>query len=165
MTMPDRRARVLARYRSLGSGELFAAAVFAFLAWFAVAPWLSSRESLALVSALVPLLVVLVQAGVYWLLARAWVGRGSMPTSLARLFGALRIFTAVLLAIGLVGVIAWWPSRGLVAALILGVWAFGVVEYINYFVVQLARPISAGTSATNWLRTPRLVRDMRAAGR
>lgn len=163
--MSDRRGRVIARYRSLGSGELVAAAVFAVTALFVFAPRLSDRESLALASALVPLLVILVQAGGYWLLARAWVGRASMPTSLARIFGALRIITAVILAIGLVGVVVWWPERGLVAAAILVVWAFGAVEYVNYFVVQLARPFAAGTSSANWLRTPRLVRDMRAAGR
>lgn len=48
------------------------------------------------------------------------------------------------------------------AVLVLGVWAFGVVEYVNYFVVRLAYPL-AETRKIAERRVPRLITDLRAA--
>jgi hypothetical protein len=85
----DRRTGLRGRYLSLGFGELFAAVVFIGVAFVSVLPLLERpSDALAFWSALIPLLVILVQAGVYWLLARrssCWPGSsasssGSPPT-------------------------------------------------------------------------------------
>ena len=149
------------RYLSLGLGELVAAAVFAGVAVTKVAPALDTTGRRALWGALVPLLVVLVQAGVYWLLARGWVLRSGMPSALASVFRTLKVVDVVLLVAGLVVVLVWWPSRPLVAVLVLAVWVFGLVEYLNYFVARLAYPPTGWLREVRRWRTPRLVKDMR----
>ncbi len=101
----------------------------------------SPQDSTALWSALIPLLVVLVQAGVYWLLARRWVTQAPMPAALAAAYRLFRVVDPVVLAVGLVGVMAWWPDRLAPALAIGGVWIFGVLEYLNYFVVRLSYPL------------------------
>lgn len=162
--MPDERLDELRRtYLSLGSGELVAAAVFAGVASTVVVPRLGEPgDRLALWSALIPLVLVLVQAGVYWLAARSWVGRTTMPTRLASVYSAFRVLDPVLLAAGLVGMLVWLPSAPWAVVLVLGVWAFGVVEYVNYFVVRLAYPLGETRKITE-RRTPRLVADLRTA--
>ena len=159
----ERRDELRRTYLSLGSGELVAAAAFVGVATGIVAPRLGEPDDrLALWSALAPLVVVLVQAGVYWLAARTWVGRGTMPSGLAVVYRAFRVLDPVLLAAGLVGVLVWWPSSSWAVVLVLGVWAFGVVEYVNYFVVRLAYPLGE-TRKIAERRVPRLVVDVRAA--
>jgi hypothetical protein len=162
--VPDERRDDLRRtYLSLGTGELVTAAVFAGVAAGAVAPRLQGpHDALALWSALVPLLVILVQAGVYWLAARTWVRRTTMPTHLASVYSTFRVLDPVLLAAGLLGVLVWLPSAPGAAVLVLGVWAFGVVEYANYFVVRLAYPLREIRKIAE-RRTPRLVADLSAA--
>jgi hypothetical protein len=162
----DRREELRGKYLRLGSGELTAAALFAVLAATAVTPRLSGQdERAALWSALVPLIVVLVQAGAYWLLARGWVERAPMPPAVARLYRAFRIADPVLLAAGLVGILLWLPERSSVALLVVAVWAFGVVEYVNYFLVRLSYPISRWFSTVGQWRTPRLVADLGTSAR
>ena len=162
--MTDGRRDELRRaYLSLGSGELVAAAVFVGVATGVVVPRLGEPDDrLALWSALLPLLVVLLQAGVYWLAARTWVGQRTMPAVMAAFYGAFRVLDPVLLVAGVVGVLVWWPSSSWAAVLVLGVWAFGVVEYVNYYVVRLAYPLSE-TRKIAERRPPRLVVDVRAA--
>ena len=157
----DARERLRRRYLSLGLGELAAAIAFAVIAVTTVGPRLSDQRSVvALWCALAPLLLVLVQAGVYWLAARSWVGEGAMPGPLATAYRVFRLVDVGSLAAGLVGVVWFWPAGPGAATLVAGVWFFGVVEYVNYFVVRLAYP------ATRWLRdvtswrTPTLVRDL-----
>ena len=105
MTDAGRREVRRRKYLSLGVGELAAAAVFA-----AVLPRLVGPEDRwAVWFALIPLLVVLLQAGGYWLLARAWVARRPMPASLATVYRAFRWADAMLLTGGLVGVLLWLP--------------------------------------------------------
>lgn len=71
----------------------------------------------ALWSALVPLLVVLAQAGIYWLLTLAWAEKAPMPVTVAGVYRAFRIIDAVLLGAGLVGILVWWSEQpGTVAA-------------------------------------------------
>jgi hypothetical protein len=53
-------------------------------------------------------LVVLVQAGVYWLVRS---GTRRLPTPMAETYRVLRVVDAGLLALGLVGVVLWWPAR------------------------------------------------------
>lgn len=162
--MPEeRRDELRTTYLSLGAGELVAAAVFVGVATGVVVPRLGEPDDrLALWSALVPLLVVLLQGGVYWLAARTWVGQRTMPAGMAAVYGAFRLLDPALLVAGLVGVLVWWPSSSWAAALVLGVWFFGVVEYVNYYVVRLAYPLGE-TRKIAERRPPRLVVDVRAA--
>jgi hypothetical protein len=140
----QRRQSLRRRYLSLGLGELAAAAVFAAVAVGVVMPRLEgSRDSAALWSALPPLLVILVQAGVYWLLARGWVELEPMPARLAALYRVFRVLDVLLLAIALLGVVIWLPDHSGAAVGVVAVWAFGVVEYVNYFVARLAYPTCA----------------------
>jgi hypothetical protein len=165
--MTEERRRALRRtYVRLGAGELAAAVVFVVLAGGVVAPGLEERgDAAALWFALAPLLVVLVQAGTYWLLARSWVGRRSMPAGVAIVYRVLRIVDVVLIAAGLAGMLVWWPDQVGAALAMLAVWVFGVIEYLNYFVVRLAYPARRWpTQVLEW-RTPRLVLDLDSASR
>lgn len=121
---------------------------------------LGTPDAFALWAALIPLLVILCQAGTYWLLARTWVGVARMPAALAGVFRGLRIADVVLLVIGLVGVIVWWPANLAVALGVLAVWAFGVIEYLNYFVVRLSYPVTSWFRRVGEARRPQLVQDM-----
>lgn len=160
----ERRTELRRRYLSLGSGELVAAAAFLGLAVIALRPTFDGEhEHLALWAALIPLLAVLVHGGAYWLLARSWVGRATMPRPLARVFRLFRVLDLVLLAIGLIGVIVWLPSDVGLAILVVFVWLFGVVEYLNYFVVRLSYPAQHWLQRVGQWRAPRLMQDVRAA--
>jgi hypothetical protein len=158
----DRRQALRRKYLSLGTGELTAAASFGLIAATLVTPRLNGPDDdKALWSALLPLLVILVQAGVYWLLARDWVKRAPMPAAIAKVYRLFRIADAVLLGAGLVGVLVWWPDGLGMALLVVAVWAFGVVEYINYFLIRLSYPLDRWFTTVGQWRTPRLVQDLR----
>lgn len=162
----DRRTVLRGRYLSLGLGELFAAVVFIWVASVSVLPLLERpSDALAFWSALVPLLVILVQAGVYWLLARRWVRQGTMPRGLAAIYRGFRVLDAVLLLAGLIGIIVWFPAHPFAVIGIPFVWLLGVIEYVNYFVVRLAYPPSVWFQRVGEWRTPRLMQDVRAAQR
>ncbi len=155
MTDAGRREVRRRKYLSLGVGELAAAVVFAV-----VLPRLvGDDDRRALRCALIPLLVVLVQAGSYWLLARGWVGRRSMPASLATVYRGFRWADALLLIGGLVGVLLWLPAGGRSVVVVGAIWVFGLVEYVNYFVVRLAYPsadghaVCVGGVLPSWSRT------------
>ena len=159
-----RREVLRRRYLNLGIGELVAAAVFAVVAAVFVAPRLPGTDDVrALWAALVPLLVVLVQAGVYWLGARAWVHHAVMPRPLALVYRLFRVVDVALLAAGLIGVVVWWPTGVGAALLVAAVWGFGVIEYVNYFVVRLAYPVGRWFTSVGQWRTPQLMRDVRAS--
>ncbi len=152
------------KYLSLGLGELAAALVFAVVAALVVAPGLGGGSgSIALWSALIPLLVILVQAGVYWLAARSWVEHRPMPAAWAGVYRVFRAADPVMLALGLLGVIAWWPDSVGAALVVSAIWLFGLLEYVNYFVVRLAYPVATWIATIGQWRTPRLVRDLRTA--
>ncbi|MGI9822861.1 hypothetical protein [Agromyces sp. Marseille-Q5079] len=153
-------------YLGLGIGELAAALVFTIIASVLVAPRLESASDVAaLWSALLPLLVILIQAGTYWLAARRWVHLRPMPSAWATAYRVFRITDVAVLAIGLVGVFVWWPDGLGTTLLVLAVWLFGVIEYVNYFVVRLSYPVGRWfTEVWQW-RTPRLVQDLRHAAR
>ncbi|MET3511511.1 MULTISPECIES: hypothetical protein [Plantibacter] len=160
----DRRTVLRGRYLSLGLGELFAAVVFIWVASVSMLPLLERpSDALAFWSALVPLLVILVQAGVYWLLARRWVRQGTMPRGLAAIYRGFRVLDAVLLLAGLIGIIVWFPAHPFAVIGIPFVWLLGVIEYVNYFVVRLAYPPSVWFKRIGEWRTPRLMQDVRAA--
>lgn len=162
----DRRTVLRGRYLSLGIGELFAAVVFIWVAFVSALPLLEQpTDALAFWSALVPLLLILVQAGVYWFLARRWVKQGTMPPGLAATYRGFRVLDAVLLLAGLVGIIVWFPDHPFAALGIPFVWLLGVTEYVNYFVVRLAYPPSVWFKRIGEWRTPRLMQDVRATQR
>lgn len=152
------------KYLSLGCGELAAAAVFTFVAITAVTPRMDDQNDvLALWSALTPLLVILVQGGIYWLLARGWVGQCPMPGSLAALYLIFRVVDAALLLVGLVGVVVWLPDSIGLTIFVALVWLFGLVEFINYFVIRLAYPVPRWPNMVTQRRIPRLAQDVRDA--
>ncbi|KDQ02799.1 hypothetical protein EN35_08285 [Rhodococcus qingshengii] len=160
----QRRMSLRRRYLSLGLGELAAAGVFAAVAVSVVMPRLEGpHDSAALWSALAPLLVVLVQAGVYWLLARGWVEQAPMPARLAALYRVFRVLDVLLLAIALLGVVIWLPDHSGAAVGVVAVWAFGVAEYANYFVARLAYPLQRWPFEVGKLRRPQLVHDLHSA--
>jgi hypothetical protein len=162
VTSEARRTVLRRRFLSLGLGELAAAAVLAYLVLGVVRPQASDDRG-ALVAALAPLVVVLVQAGVYWLLARTWVHRRPMPRALADLYRALRVLDAVLLLAAGTYVVLRLPAGTGTALLAVGLWAFAVVEYANYFVVRLSYPVREWARRVRERRPPRLVQDLRAA--
>lgn len=162
--LDTQRESLRRKYLSLGIGELVAAAVFACVAVTFVRPRLPRADDYtALWSALTPLLVILVQAGIYWLMARSWVHRTPMPTAIAHVYYAFRITDIALLVAGLVGMLAWWPESLGTALLVAGVWCFAVLEYVNYFVVRLAYPIGRWFTSVGRRRTPRLMHDVRTS--
>ncbi|MFJ7623675.1 hypothetical protein ACIQYZ_33325 [Rhodococcus erythropolis] len=145
-------------------GELAAAAVFAAVAVGVAMPRVEgSQDSAALWLALAPLLVILVQVGVYWLLARGWVELEPMPARLAALYRVFRVLDVLLLAIALLGVVIWLPDHSGAALGVVAVWAFGVVEYVNYFVARLAYPLRRWPFEVGKWRRPQLVRDLNSA--
>jgi hypothetical protein len=160
----QRRAELRRAYLSLGAGELAAAAVFVVVTLTSVGPRLAGpTDRLALWAALVPVLLVLLPAGTYWLMARRWVGRGRMPRAVAAVFRVVRALDAMALAAGLVGVLVWLPDGPGAATLVVVTWLFGVAEYVNYFVVRLAYPPRRWWRGVRQRRVPRLVQDLRAA--
>ena len=168
--MSDRFSQLRSRYLNLGLGELAAATVFALVALM----WRSRLESSGAVAALwwalLPLLFVLLQASAYWLLMRSRMPVGKaqaapdrMPHMAARCFRGLRLLTPVALITGLVGVIVNAPSGAIATVVVAAVWAFGVVEYVNYYLVRLAYPWTRWASEVHQWRTPTLVKDVGAA--
>lgn len=157
----DRREALRRKYLRLGLGELVSAAVFCAVAVFLVTPRLPDERGVrALWSALIPLLLVLVQAGAFWLLARGWVGRVPMPASFGKAFRVFRILDIGALILGLVGVLIWMPDGIGWATVVSAVWVFGVIEYVNYFVVRLAYPPTRWPRLVRRWRRPRLMQDL-----
>lgn len=162
MRSSEDRQRLRAKYFRLGTGEMGAAVVFFVIAIVRISPDLEGWARFAWWLTVAPLLAVLVQAGVFWLAARTWVGLRRMPAALARLYAYFGILDALLLLIGIMGIALWAPGTwGFVG--FSAVWAFGVVEYVNYFVVRLAySPRTWFDRIRGWQR-PRLVEDVRSA--
>jgi hypothetical protein len=153
------RQRLRRKYLSLGLGELTAAAVFALVGAVEVAPRLEQQYVFAFWSTLTPLLLILVQMGFYWLLARSWVANHPMPSRLALGYRAFRIVDALALLWALAAILLWSPSAwGMVG--FLAVWAFGVIEFVNYFVVRLAYPVGSWLGRVKQRRRPQLVKDI-----
>lgn len=142
----ERRAQLRRKYLELGVGELVAAAAFVAVAATVVMPRMDdSHDHFAL-----------------WL-ARTWVVLRPMPSTTARVYRAFRAGDAVLLVAGLGGVVLWWPDSFGSALVVMAVWGFGAVEYINYFLVRLAYPVLRWFTAVRQGRLPQLARDLRAA--
>lgn len=108
-------------------------------------------------------MLILIQAGCYWLLARQWVGVGTMPRPIVRAFRVLQVVNVLMLLIGIIGVTIWFPRNPGTAALIVVIWLFGMAEYCNYFVMRLAYPSPHWIAEVRKRRTPQLVQDIRAS--
>lgn len=160
----ERREALRRVYLRLGLGEIAATLVFFFVALLMVNPLLQAgSDRIALWCALIPLLTILLQAGIYWLLARRWVGIGPMPRTSATVYRAFRALDPALLAAGLLGTLVFFPQDVTVSLLVIAVWGFGVIEYINYFALRLSYPIGHWMSRVRKCRTPQLVKDLNAA--
>ena len=149
------------RFLSLGLGEIVAAAVFALVP--TQLPFIAADGAeAALWSALLPLLFILVQAGIYWLLARHHLP-GPIPRTTAGVYRSLRIINPLVLLASGIGIVVTWPGTSLSAVLIIAVWLFAVAEYVNYFHFRLSYPWSMWAGQVGRWSTPRLVRDLRRA--
>ncbi|MFP3395255.1 hypothetical protein ACSBQT_16985 [Brevibacterium sp. H602] len=158
MTDTDRFAPLRRRFLSLGLGEIVAAAVFAVIPT-RLAFVTADRTEAALWAALSPLLFILVQAGIYWLIARHHLP-APIPRPVARIYRFLRVINPLVLLASLIGIVVAWPGVSLSAVLIIVIWLFAVAEYINYFHVRLSYPWSKWTVKVGRRSTPRLVRDL-----
>ena len=101
----------------------------------------------------------------YWFAARTWLPgavRPGMPRGVALLYRAFRVLNLVLLAVCLAGLLLTGPD---IVALVLCllVWAFGALEYVNYFVMRLSYPVAQWLVLVGRRRTPALVRDVARA--
>lgn len=161
--MTDRVDRLRREYLKLGLGESAAVVAIIFATLASALPRLHGTERLALWSAVVPLVVVLVQAAAFWLSARPRLPSTPMPASLATVYRVFRVGNIAVLTAGLVGLVTWWPHRGWVSVLVVAVWLFAVVEYVNYYVVRLSYPLPRWLTEIRRWRTPRLIKDITAA--
>jgi hypothetical protein len=143
----------------LGIGELAAAGVFLLAASRAVA---DRGAGPAIWLALAPLVLVLAQAGAYWLLRSRSLGR-PLPRAVAATYFFLRFFNVVALVVCLCAAMWWWPSDPVVATLAAAAWIFGLIEYLNYFVVRLSYPRTRWFAEVGRRRTPQLLKDLNAA--
>ena len=158
----ERRDYLRARYLSLGWGEATAAAVFAGVGAWTIPDAFAPDAVQAIWWAMTPLLVVLVQASIYWLVARTWVGASVMPRAMARLYQAFAVANAVLVLIAAAMIATHWPAETADAVVVVLVWLFGVIEYTNYFVVRLAYRRRWWTHVRE-RRRPQLMLDVDAA--
>ena len=127
-----RRHSLRRAYLRLGTGELAAAGSFTFVAAAVILPRLQDAgEEVALWGAVGPLLLVLVQAGIYWLLARSWVARGTMPATMGFAYRGLRMLDVVILMAGLAIVLMSRPEDAGATLLVLAIWLFALIEYVN----------------------------------
>ena len=161
MTATGRFEPLRRRFLSLGLGEIVAAAVFAVVPTQLTFVAADGAEA-ALWCALFPLLFILIQAGIYWLLARHHLPE-PIPRAVARLYRSLRFINPLVLLASGIGIVVTWPGASLSAVLIVAVWLFAVAEYINYFHVRLSYPWSTWAGQVGRWSTLRLVRDLRRA--
>lgn len=157
-------AQLRRTFLSLGVGELAAAAVFVVVQPM-VADQLGDAGGRALWWALAPLLVILLQGSTYWLAARSWLPgaeRTRMPRGVALLYRAFRLLNPVMLAVCLAGMLLTGASAGSLVLCLL-VWAFGALEYVNYFVMRLSYPVAQWFALVRRRHTPALVRDVARA--
>ena len=161
----DRHRALRRKYLSLGTGELAAVAMFTYSAVWVITPRLSHDEqALTFMAGVAPLVLVLSQAGAYWLLARRWVTVRPMPRRLARLYRVFETLDVLVLVATGAYVALHLRAPGGAGALALVVWLFALVEFINYYVVRLSYPWRVWPAQVGQWRTPRLIQDLRAAG-
>ncbi len=143
----------------LGIGELAAASAFVLVAARAVA---ERGAGPAMWLALAPLVLILAQAGAYWLIRSRSLG-APLPRPVAATYSFFRFINVVALIVCLCGAMWWWPSDPVVATLAAAAWLFGLVEYLNYFVVRLSYPRNGWFAEVGRRRAPQLLKDLNAA--
>lgn len=154
-----RRRRLL----NLAGGELTASAVFIVAVVIGVQPRTGAAAVVPLWVALAPLVLILVQAAFFWLLRAGWM-HTRPPHWFGAVYGALRVMDPVLIVGCAVASVLLWDVAGPgVRVLCVAALLFGVIEYLNYFVVRLSYPIATWASRVGARRTPRLVIDLRRA--
>lgn len=148
------RADFLKRFRSLALGESVNVVLLPaiFLILLDVPPTVPNLTGLGLV------VLLLIQGSVYWVAKHRQLSRSSPSPPGIGTFARLRSINAACLTGGLVVILAGtsaspdpasWPGRGF--------WVFALLEYINYFYIQLMPTPAWG----GWLpRTSRLARDL-----
>lgn len=160
--MPTQPSDIRARLLKLGTGELVAAAVFVGVVAGSVQPKVGAAAARPLWFAVAPLVLVLLQAGCYWLLRRRWLP-GAPPSWFGLVAQVLRVANPVVL-LGC-GIAAWATASsagpGVVLLCVLA-WLFGLIEYLNYFVVRLAYPLSSWAAEVTKWRRPRVIQDLNA---
>lgn len=160
----NRRSALRRKYLSLGLGELAAVAVFVYAALAVIAPRLGSTQAgVSFVVGVAPLILVLSQAGAYWLLARTWVLIRPMPRGLARLYRTFQVLDVFVLAAAGTYIAFHLSSTRSAGVLTVAVWLFAVVEFANYYVVRLSYPWGHWLTMVGQWRTPRLILDVRTA--
>ncbi|MFP7722809.1 hypothetical protein [Lysobacter sp. A3-1-A15] len=155
----------------LGTSEAVIAAVA-----LAVLPayWMSAGAEVAWSVRLPPLLLVcyiLVQGALYWALKYRQYARGvALPLWLAGLFRFFRLSNVIALAVAAVALVFTF-QRGAAATDLAwgaGLWAFAMLEHINYYHWQLmydTRGALRRLRQTRRLRRPMLAEDILSAGK
>jgi hypothetical protein len=96
-------------------------------------------------------------------MARAWVKMRPMPRRVADLYRAFRILDVILVLAAGVYITFHLPSTAWVRVLTLLMWLFAVLEFVNYYVLQLSYPVNEWFVRIGEWRTPRLICDLRTA--
>lgn len=158
-----RRSALRRKYLSLGLGELFAVAVFTGAVFlYSDLGLVSDQAEMSFLVGFAPLVIVLVQAGAYWLLARTWVQVRPMPRQLVHLYRGFQILDVIVLVASGVYISVRTPDTGWAGAPAVAVWLFAVVEFLNYYVVRLSYPWRHWLAMVGQWRTPRLIQDLRS---
>lgn len=157
----DRRSALRRKYLSLGLGELGAVAVFVCVVFLYSAQGVVSDQKMSFLVGFTPLVMVLVQAGAHWLLARTWVLVRPMPLPLVRLYRAFQVLDVFVLVAAGAYIAVHLPSTGWTGVPAVAVWLFAVMEFVNYYVARLSYPWSQWITMVGQWRTPRLVQDLR----
>lgn len=84
-----------------------------------------------------------------------------MPRALARIYLTLRWVTPLILILSAMGLAMWWPSLPQIRVLGVSAVTFGVIEYLNYFILRVSYPVATWWHDVRRLRQPRLIRDVR----
>lgn len=160
-------SKLAARMKYLRNTEaMFAVMLSPILGWY----WLSTGAEMAWLVRVPPLVLVcyiLAQGATYWALKyRQYASDFPLPPWLPRLF---RLFQASNV-VGLIAVALWLAlgaTRGIAGTDLgwgVGLWAFAMLEHINYYHLQLmydTRGALRRLIQTRRLRQPMLARDMR----
>lgn len=157
----DRRSALRRKYLSLGLGELAAVALFicVVLLWSGLGLG-SDQARICFLVGFAPLVVILIQAGAYWLLARTWVQIRPIPRRLVRLYRVFQVLDVFILVAAGAYIVVHLPNTGWSGVPAVAVWLFAVVEFVNYYVVRLSYPWSRWFTVVGQWRTPRLIQDL-----
>ena len=163
-------SKLAARMKYLRNAEgMFAVVFILLLPWY----WMQADVGVAWLVRLPPLVMVcyiLAQGATYWAAKyRQYARAVALPSWLPRLFRGFQLSNVIgLSGIGLWLTLAAGRDTGLVdLGWGAGLWAFAVLEHVNYYHRQLmydTRGALRRLKATRRLRIPLLAEDMRRGG-